>query len=82
MNRSANPRETRRGRIQTTLLGLVQAVNELTSDDGLVVAAVSHLIDSCRVKTTRSLAPVRVIADDTLRPMRRGELQPAPVTSA
>ncbi len=45
----------------TTFLDLVRTVNQLTDDDGLVVATVRHLLESCRAKTARSLVPVRVV---------------------
>ena len=61
---------TRRGRspggkrmsIRTTILELVRAFNEQSRDDGLVVAAVSQLLNSGRVRSGRSLTPVKVVA--------------------
>jgi len=48
--------------IHTTILELVRAFNEQSRDDGLVVAAVSHLLNSGRVRSGRSLVPVKVVA--------------------
>ncbi len=36
----------KRSRIETTLLDLVQAVNQVTTDDRLVAATVAHLVNS------------------------------------
>ena len=65
-----NDNPTRRGRspggkrpsIRTTILELVRAFNEESRDDGLVVAAVSQLLNSGRVRSDRSLMPVKVVA--------------------
>ena len=35
----------KRSRIETTLLDLVQAVNQVTTDDRLVAATVAHLVN-------------------------------------
>jgi len=48
--------------IHTTILELVRAFNEQSRDDGLVVAAVSHFLNSGRVRSGRSLMPVKVVA--------------------
>jgi hypothetical protein len=47
--------------IYTTIFDLVRAVNQLTNDDSLVVAAVSDLVNSCRTKMGYLSAPVRVV---------------------
>ena len=52
----------KRLRIRTTILELVRAFNEQSRDDGLVVAAISHLLNSGRVRSGRSLMPMKVVA--------------------
>jgi hypothetical protein len=54
--------------IRTTILELVRAFSEQSKDDGLVVAAVSRLLNSGRVRSARSLVPVKVIAEQTTLP--------------
>jgi hypothetical protein len=55
---SANKRTT----IRTSILELIRVMNELTSDDNLVVAAARHLLTLCRVTTARSLTPIKITA--------------------
>jgi hypothetical protein len=47
--------------IYTTIFDLVRAVNQLTSDDSLVVAAVSDLVNSYRTTMGHMSAPVKVV---------------------
>lgn len=60
--RRYGPKLRQRFSIRTTILELVRAFNEQTKDDGLVVAAVSQLLSSGRVRSVRSLRPLTVIA--------------------
>ncbi len=50
--------------IHTTLLDLIQAVNRLTKDDRLVVAAVIDLLKTSRVRAGGSFAGAKVIVND------------------
>ena len=50
-----------RTRIQTTLLDLVQAVNQLTDDDQVVVATIAHLVNSGQARLTGTFKNARVI---------------------
>jgi hypothetical protein len=48
-------------RLQTTLLELVWAVGQVTSDDQLVAATVAHLVNSGRARLTGTFNNVRLI---------------------
>jgi len=48
--------------IQTTFMDLIQELSQLTSDDGMVVAAVKRVFNSHSVRFAHSLAPVRLVA--------------------
>ena len=48
-------------RIQTTLLDLVWAVSQVTSDDRLVAATVAHLVNSGRARLTGTFKNARLI---------------------
>lgn len=48
-------------RIYTTFFDLVRTVNQFTDDDNLVIAAVEHLVNSCRTRMADSSAPVKVV---------------------
>jgi hypothetical protein len=50
-----------RPRIHTTLLALVQAVNQVTEDDRLVVATVTHLVNNGRARLTGTFKNSRLI---------------------
>ena len=56
--------------IRTTILELVRAFNDQSRDDGLVVAAVSQLLSSGRVRSARSLMPVKVVASQEVANLR------------
>ena len=51
----------KRVRIHTTLLDLVQAVNRVTEDDRLVVAAVAHLVNSGQARLTGTFKGRKVV---------------------
>jgi hypothetical protein len=52
--------------IRTNLMEIVGELAKLTDDDNLVVAAVKSIMRSCNVRTTRSLAPVKVVPSASL----------------
>ena len=59
--------------ILTTFLDLIGSVNQVTPDEGLVVATVAHLLNSGRVRMAGSFAGSRVIVSDiSPRRQRRG----------
>jgi hypothetical protein len=47
--------------IYTTIFDLVRAVNQLTNDDSLVVAAVSDLVNTYRTTMGHLSVPVKVV---------------------
>ena len=52
---------TARTRIETTLLDLVRAVNQMTDDDRLVVATVAHLINSGQARLIGAFRDTRIV---------------------
>jgi hypothetical protein len=58
--------------IRTTVLELVQALGSLTRDDNLVVSAVKEIFRSHRIIATRSLAPVKLVANEPHTDSRAG----------
>lgn len=57
---SFHPR-SKRPLIHTTLLDLVWTVNQMTDDDRLVVAIVTHLVNSGQARLTGAFKNTRVI---------------------
>lgn len=55
------PMFQKRSRIHTTLLDLVQAVNQYTTDDHLVAATVAHLVNSGRAQLTGNFKGRRIM---------------------
>lgn len=49
------------GSIRTTFLELLEELSRLTTDDAMVMLAVKNLFQSYRVRSARSLAPVRLV---------------------
>lgn len=64
MIRNANAKNTKRREnsspIRTSLLELLQALNGLTKNDALVIAAVKSIFGSHRVRLTYAPIPVRL----------------------
>lgn len=57
-------KKTDRGKrftVYTTFFDLVRTVNQFTDDDSLVIAAVSHLVNSCRTRTVGSSVLLKVV---------------------
>lgn len=50
--------------IRTTVLELVQVLGSLTHDDNLVVSAVKEIFRNHKIIATRSLAPVKLVANE------------------
>jgi hypothetical protein len=61
LNKLNTMRPQKRVRIQTTLLNIVWAINEVTDDDQLVVATVAHMINSGRARLTGTFKNTRLI---------------------
>ena len=57
----AKPTFQKRSRIHTTLLDLVQAVNQYTTDDRLVAATVAYLVNNGRTQLTGNLKGRRLM---------------------
>ena len=58
---TVKPMLQKRSRIHTTLLDLVQAVNQYTTDDQLVAATVAHLVNSGRAQLTGTFKGRRIM---------------------
>jgi hypothetical protein len=56
--------------VRTTIFDLIRAFSEQTADDNLVVAAVSRLLSTGRVRSVRSLAPIAVLQREKQGPVR------------
>jgi len=71
----ANARKRTPAPIKTTFLELLQALNGLTKDDALVIAALKNIFATYRVRFGRKLAPVRLVAGKaSLASLRRVNL--------
>lgn len=55
------PMLQKRSRIHTTLLDLVQAVNQYTTDDQLVAATVAYMVNSGRTQLTGNMKGRRIL---------------------
>ena len=55
--------------IRTSLLEVLKEITALTQDDALVLAVFKRIFNSHRVRLTRTLAPVKIVA--TPAPRRR-----------
>ena len=53
--------------IRTTFMDLIRELGQLTNDDGMVVAAVKRVFNSHTVRFAHSLAPVRLVAGESLK---------------
>jgi hypothetical protein len=54
--------------IKTSFMELIQELSKLTKDDSLVVGAVKDIFSKYNVVATRTLAPVKLVANH--RPVR------------
>ena len=50
--------------IRTSVLELIEALSSLTHDDHLVLSAVKEIFATHKIVTVRSLAPVRLVANN------------------
>ena len=53
---------TKKSPMQTSLMDLIGQLEQLTNDDGMVIAAVKRVFNSHTVRLAHSLAPVRLVA--------------------
>ena len=70
MPSAIQPIYRKRGAIRTSLLELLKELTSITQDDALVLAVFRHIFNSHRVRVSRTLAPVKLVANSSSRPHR------------
>jgi hypothetical protein len=63
--------------IRTNFLDLIGKLLESTHDDAAVVASIRRIFDDCNARMIRSLAPIRLIADEPGAKVKRQALSTA-----
>jgi hypothetical protein len=62
--RAATRTRSKKAILRTTFLDLIGKLLETTHDDAVVVASIRRIFADCNARMVRSLAPVRLVADE------------------
>lgn len=54
------PARAKTNSVKTTFMDLLQEIGKLTNDDALAVAVLKNILECCKVRSARTLAPVRL----------------------
>lgn len=69
--------QSRRRLIKTTFLDIIGELLDATDDDAAIVASVKRIFSDCDVRLVRSLAPVRLISNESAIRLNHRAVGPA-----